>query len=178
MLLLLSLHVLYIATWHFVFLFHCRKTTIFSPVSPLLCRALLGSLAMLCASCRWWWSVHHRGFFRGMRWWGDTTPREQYWKASPKSDGSARYNKISLDFSYSKTMLLFFEQNLPSTAVTGFTWTSDLPIPPIWKNAFTLGFWGGVHSTYTYHQLPQKHEKRTSLSLKNPETPLVCPCPW
>ena len=35
MLILLSFHVLYIATWHFVFLFHCRKITIFSPVSPL-----------------------------------------------------------------------------------------------------------------------------------------------
>lgn len=39
-------------------------------------------------------------------------------------------------------MFLFFEQNLPSTAVTGFTWTSDLPIPPIWKKCFHVWFLG------------------------------------
>lgn len=39
-------------------------------------------------------------------------------------------------------MFLFFEQNIPTTAVTGFTWTSDLPIPPIWKKCFHVWFLG------------------------------------
>lgn len=50
------------------FFFTAAKSRSFHRFLPLLCRALLGSLAMLCASCRWWWSVHHRRFFRGMTW--------------------------------------------------------------------------------------------------------------
>lgn len=50
------------------FFFTAAKPRSFHRFLPLLCRALLGSLAMLCASCRWWWSVHHRRFFCGMTW--------------------------------------------------------------------------------------------------------------